>query len=102
MIIKSKTKKLKLEFKSLENDLLKTYKQICDIYQKKEHLDVLELRNEIERLLEVADISIINEISGYDEYFTTSIGSSNKVNRSAFVDKNGNCIVNGFREKISD
>ena len=36
MIIKTKTKKLKLEIKSLENDLLKTYKQICDIYQKKE------------------------------------------------------------------
>jgi len=101
MIIKSKIKKLKLEFKSLETDLLTTYKQICDVYQKKEHLDILELRNEIERLLEITEISIIDEISGHDEHFTTSIGSSNIVNRTAFVDKNGNCIVQGFREKTS-
>ncbi len=102
MVIKRKTKNLKLEIKNLETDLLKTYKKICDIYEKKYHLDEKELRSEIDDLIKTAEISIIDEVVGYDEFYTSSKGEENKVNRKAFVDKYGNCIVQGYRETNDD
>jgi hypothetical protein len=98
MILKSNTKKLKLEFKNIETDLLKINKNISNLYQKKDYLNLKELRDEINDLLKSSEINIINENKGYDNYFVTSNGNENKVNRPAFIDKYGNCLVQGFRE----
>ena len=96
--MKSKTQKLKIDFKNIETDLLKINKSICDLYQKIEHLDKEELKNGIKNLLESAEINIVNNTEGYDDCFITSNGAENKVNRPAFVDKYGNCLVQGYRE----
>ena len=47
MVIKSKAKKLKLEFKNIQTDLLKINKNISNLYQKKDYLNLEELRDEI-------------------------------------------------------
>ena len=96
--MKSKTQKLKIDFKNIETDLLKINKCISDLYQKIEHLDKDELKDEIKNLFESAEINIINDIEGYDDCFITSNGTENIVNRPAFVDKYGNCLVQGYRE----
>jgi len=98
MVMKSKTKKLKIEFKNIETDLLIINKNICNLYQKMEHLDEEELRDEIKNLFESSEINIINEHEGFDNCFVTSVGAENKVNRPAFVDKYGNCLVQGYRQ----
>ena len=96
--MKSKTKKLKIDFKNIETDLLKINKSISDLYQKIDHLDQEELRIEIKNLFQSSEINIINEYEGFDNCFVTSVGTENKINRPAFVDKYGNCIVQGYRE----
>ena len=96
--MKSKTKKLKIDFKNIETDLLKINKSISDLYQKIDHLDEEELRGEIKNLFQSSEINIIDEYEGFDNCFVTSIGAENKINRPAFVDKYGNCIVQGYRE----
>tara|TARA_B100000085_G_C18513567_1_gene500694 strand:+ start:469 stop:780 length:312 start_codon:yes stop_codon:yes gene_type:complete len=98
MAMKSKTKKLKIEIKNIETDLLKINKSISDLYQKIDHLDEEELRYEIKNLFESSEINIIDEYEGFDDCFVTSVGVENKVNRPAFVDKYGNCLVQGYRE----
>ena len=98
MAMKSKTKKLKIEFKNIETDLLKINKSVSDLYQKIDHLDEEELRYEIKNLFESSEINIIDEYEGFDDCFVTSVGVENKVNRPAFVDKYGNCLVQGYRE----
>jgi hypothetical protein len=98
MVIKSKAKKLKLEFKNIQTDLLKINKNISNLYQKKDYLNLEELRDEINDLMESSEIKIINEHEGYDGCFITSAGIENKVNRPAFIDKYGNCLVQGYRE----
>ena len=98
--MKGKTKKLKIDFKNIETDLLKINKSISDLYQKIHHLDEEELRDEIQNLFESSEINIVNEHEGHDNYFVTTVGSENKVNRPAFVDKYGNCLVKGYREII--
>jgi len=98
MVMKSKTKKLKIEFKNIETDLLKINKSISDLYQKIDHLDEDELRDEIKNLFESSEINIVNEHEGFDNYYVTTVGTENKVNRPAFVDKYGNCLVQGYRE----
>jgi DNA-binding protein H-NS len=100
MVMKSKTKKLKLELKNLETDMLKTYKKIADLYQKMEHLQIEEFKEEINDLINIAEISEVDEITGYDKYFVTTKGDKNKVNRKALVDKYGNCVLQGYREII--
>ena len=101
MVMKSKTKKLKIEFKNIETDLLKINKNISDLYQKIDHLHEEELRDEIKNLLESSEINIVNEHEGSDNFFITSVGTKNKVNRPAFVDKYGNCLVQGYREVVN-
>ena len=96
--MKSKTKKLKLDFKDIETDLLKINKSISDLYQKIDHLDEEELRDEIKNLFQSSEINIIDEYEGFDNCFVTSVGAENKINRPAFVDKYGNCLVQGYRE----
>ena len=98
--MKSKTKKLKIEFKNIETDLLKINKNISDLYQKIGHLNEEELRDEIKNLFKSSEINIVNEQEGFDSCFITSVGSENKVNRPAFVDKYGNCLVQGYREVV--
>ena len=98
MAMKSKTKKLKIEFKNIETDLLKINKSVSDLYQKIDHLDEEVLRYEIKNLFESSEINIIDEYEGFDDCFVTSVGVENKVNRPAFVDKYGNCLVQGYRE----
>lgn len=98
MVMKSKTKKLKIEFKNIETDLLKINKSICDLYQKINHLNEKELRDEINNLFEFSEIKVIDTHEGYDNFFVSSVGVENKVNRPAFIDKYGNCLVQGYRE----
>ena len=62
------------------------------------YFDKEELKNGIKNLLESAEINIVNNTEGYDDCFITSNGAENKVNRPAFVDKYGNCLVQGYRE----
>lgn len=100
MVMKSKTKKLKLEFKNIETDLLKINKKISDLYQKIDHLNEEELRDEIKNLFISSEIKIVDEYEGFDNCFVTSVGAENKVNRPAFVDKYGNCLVQGYREVV--
>ena len=98
MFVKKESKKLKVEFKNIQTDLLKINKRICDLYQKVHHLNLEEFREEIKDLLEFSEIQIINEHKGYDNCFITSNGKENIINRPAFVDKYGNCLVQGYRE----
>ena len=83
MAMKGKTKKLKIEIKNIETDLLKINKSISDLYQKIDHLDEEELRYEIKNLFESSEINIIDEYEGFDDCFVTSVGVENKVNRPA-------------------
>ena len=98
VLFRNKTKKLKLQIKSLEADLFNITKVVTDIYQKKDALKKPELVREIKNLLKAASIDVIDEVSGYEEYFVSTKGEKNIVNRPAFVDKYGNCIVKGYRE----
>lgn len=98
MIFTRKTKQLKLKIKSLETDLFNITRTIAEVYQKKSSLNKLELEKEISNLLKVASLEIIKETDGYEEFFTSTDGTENIVNRPAFVDKYGNCIVKGYRE----
>ena len=77
--MKSKTKKLKIEFKNIETDLLKINKSISDLYQKIDHLDEDELRDEIKNLFESSEINIV-KTEGFDNCFVTTVGTENKVN----------------------
>ena len=98
MIFTRKTKQLKLKIKSLETDLFNITRNIAEIYQKKSSLTKIELEKEISQLIKVASIEIIEETNGYEEYFISTDGKKNIVNRPAFIDKYGNCIVKGYRE----